>query len=488
LRALHIPAQIGEKTDLIDCCEVLDVVALLDVLVSPQHDLSLARALRSPLFGVADTSLVQLALLQRELRVPWYQVLQKTELLTGELQGLGAIFTRWKGWLDQLPPHDALQGIYDDGDVLARFAAAAPAAQRSTVLANLRALLGVALDRDGGRYATPYAFVRALKAGGTLAPAAVSNDAVRLLTIHGAKGLEADAVLLLDTDTVERNADSMGVLVDWPGEAAAPHKFVFLVSESRPPACAEELLATELLARKREELNALYVALTRARHTLVISSIEPHRETSESWWQRLRGLVSELPAPVVESVGTVAAGAVDSRVFYLPELPVLPDTATPRALAALPEQEDSAVARVGKAMHRLLEWGAPFSAQQVVAVTREFHLSPAQAGRAAELAQRIVTGEGAWAWNPEVVAWQGNEVDLLYQGQPLRLDRLVQRKDAGHEGHWWVLDYKSAYAPERQPALVAQLQAYREAVQRIYPEAVVRTAFLTGQGTVAEVS
>ncbi|MEO7954042.1 MAG: UvrD-helicase domain-containing protein, partial [Polaromonas sp.] len=53
LRALHIPAQVGEKTELIDCCEVLDVVALLDVLVSPQHDLSLARALRSPLFGLA---------------------------------------------------------------------------------------------------------------------------------------------------------------------------------------------------------------------------------------------------------------------------------------------------------------------------------------------------------------------------------------------------------------------------------------------------
>jgi ATP-dependent helicase/nuclease subunit A len=52
LRALHIPAQIGEKTDLIDCCEVLDIVALLDVLVSPQHDLSLARVLKSPLFGL----------------------------------------------------------------------------------------------------------------------------------------------------------------------------------------------------------------------------------------------------------------------------------------------------------------------------------------------------------------------------------------------------------------------------------------------------
>ncbi|MGH6636967.1 MAG: UvrD-helicase domain-containing protein, partial [Polaromonas sp.] len=408
LRALHIPAQIGEKTELIDCCEVLDVVALLDVLVSPQHDLSLARALRSPLFGLLDASLVQLALLQREKPLPWYELLQKTELLAPELQGLGAILTRWKGWLDRLPPHDALQSIYDDGDVLARFGAAAPAAQRQAVLANLRALLGVALERDGGRYATPYGFVRALKAGGTLAPATVSSEAVRLLTIHGAKGLEAEAVLLLDTDTVERNTDSMGVLVDWPGEATAPRKFVFLVSESRPPACAEETLAREQAARKREELNAMYVALTRARHTLAISSIEPHRATTESWWQRLQGLLDEVAAPVAQEPALAGSAARGCGVFNLPELPALPETAVIPPSAEAPEDDDSASARTGKAMHRLLEWGGALSAPQVAAVAREFRLSPAQAAEATALAQRILAGEGAWAWNQDAVAWQGN--------------------------------------------------------------------------------
>ena len=92
------------------------------------------------------------------------------------------------------------------------------------MLSNLRAVLGAALQVGGGRYATPYAFVRALKAGGLKAPAAVNPDAVRLLTIHGAKGLEADTVLLLDTDTAPRNADSMSVLIDWPGHAPAPQK------------------------------------------------------------------------------------------------------------------------------------------------------------------------------------------------------------------------------------------------------------------------
>jgi ATP-dependent helicase/nuclease subunit A len=487
LRALHIAAQIGEKTDLIDCCEVLDLVALLDVLVSPQHDLSLARALRSPLFGLRDASLVQLALLQREFNEPWYKLLQKTELLAPELQGLAAILTRWKGWLDGLPPHDALQSIYADGDVLARFVAAAPAARRSTVLANLRALLGVALALDGGRYATPYGFVRALKAGGTLAPVAVNGEAVRLLTIHGAKGLEAEAVLLLDTDTVERNADSMSVLIDWPGEAAEPRKFVFLVSETRPPACAEAALASEQAARKREELNALYVAMTRARGTLVISSIEPHRATTDSWWQRLQGLVPPLASSPGRASLASPSTPLQSDIFQLQVLPCLPKTPALAALAEAREDEDAASARIGKAMHRLLEWGGAVSSQQVTAVAREFRLSPAQAAQAAALAQRILTGEGAWAWRPDAVAWQGNEVDLVYQGQPLRLDRLVQRKDAGFEGQWWVLDYKSAPEPERQPALVAQLQAYRAAVQLIYPGAPVNAAFLTGQGTVVEV-
>jgi ATP-dependent helicase/nuclease subunit A len=50
LRALHLPCVQPEKSDLFDAPEVQDMVALLDALVSPTHDLSLARALKSPLF------------------------------------------------------------------------------------------------------------------------------------------------------------------------------------------------------------------------------------------------------------------------------------------------------------------------------------------------------------------------------------------------------------------------------------------------------
>ena len=399
--------------------------------------------------------------------------------------------TKWQGWLDNLPPHDALQAIYTDGDVLARFCAAAPANQREAVLANLRALLGVALQLGGGRYATPYAFVRALKAGGVLAPAAVNPLAVRLLTIHGAKGLEAETVMLLDTDTPERSADTMGVLVDWPGEAEWPKKFVFLASESQPPACAMPALDAERLERQREELNALYVALTRARHTLAISSIEPYRAADRSWWQRLVKLASAAAAPV-EAAETATPSTPDNQLFYMKELPlaqVLPaQAAIKKEASSLPEEsekdDDSLTARIGKAMHRLLEWGDA-SPNNTAAVMREFDLNPAQGRTAAAMAERILQGEGAWVWDPAVVGWQGNEVELIYQGNSRKLDRLVQRHDTGH---WWVLDYKSADAPQDQPDYVAQLSAYRAAVQAIYPTDVVEAAFLTGLGTVVKLA
>ena len=101
------------------------------------------------------------------------------------------------------------------------------------------------------------------------------------------------------------------------------------------------------------------------------------------------------------------------------------------------------------------------------------------------MAARIRAGQGAWAWDGAQVDWQGNEVELHHAGELLRLDRLVRRRDSGE---WWVLDFKSAAQPQRQPELVDQMRRYREAVAAANPGAVVRTAFLTAQGTLVRVA
>ena len=521
LRERGIPSEEPEKRDLCQSPAVQDVVALLDVLVSPMQDLSLARALKSPLFGWRDNDLVCLA---EAVRGPegravssWWQALcggaeERSAEIPEPMRRAGEQLLRWRDWIWRWPPHDALAAIYRDGDVLAAYARHTPAALRPLVLAQLKALLTQALAVDGGRCLTPYRLVRALKAPGLRAPVVAHPGAVRLLTVHGAKGLEAHTVLLLDTDARPPKGENMGVLVDWPGEDTAPRRLVFLVSEKRPPPCAADLLAAEQAARSLEELNALYVACTRAERRLVVSATAPHGESGESWFKRLLPVCE--PVPVAAEAGEAAQdGAPDgdntsddtiersgvkvtekanahpqSSHFTLPELP--PHHWTPPPALALDDNPLSA--RMGQAMHRLLQWhptpaqGFDWTDAHVAAVAREFDLTNVQARQALAHARAVVAGEGAWAWDDQRLDAWDNEVELLdAQGQVQRLDRLVRERDSGH---WWVLDHKTAAQPERQSALLEQLARYAQAVALAQPGAVVRTAFLTADGRCIEVA
>lgn len=523
-----IPCEQPEKQELGDAPAVQDLVALLDALVSTQHDLSLAQALKSPLFSLGDAALAHIARLQAlwspapstpsERPMSWWAVLQRwwalppeqrptperdhrpDEVLAEALTQAAATLDRYRSLVQNLPPHDALSSIYQQGDVLARYAQAVPASQRQAVQVQLQALLAQALQLDGGRFLTPYRFVRALRAGGLRNPPVAQTQAVRLLTIHGAKGLEAHTVLLLDADAPPPKPESMGVLVDWPGEAPAPLRFVFLASEKQVPACSVDVLALEQQARALEELNALYVALTRAETRLVISSTEPHqRGSAPSWYQRTQPLASPVDAVEPFTQASHGEGTDGQQRFDLLELPVhQPPTGAEETLlaepaAALPEDlrdaELDEKSRAGQALHRLMQWrptpgaGFDWSALHEQAVAREFALSPAQAREAVRIARTMVQGEAAWVWDADLLNHWGNEVELWHQGTLLRLDRLVRRRDTGH---WWVLDFKSAMHPERQADLRAQMWGYHAAMLDAVPGAHVRLAFINPQGQVIE--
>lgn len=491
LRERGIASDEPEKTELADAPAVQDVIALIDALVSPGHDLSLARALRSPIGGWDDGDLARLAQRVQTARAAeegttWWAVLQ------GAAQDAQApalwrdTAARWAGWqsaLLALPPHDALSRILREGDLLARYAEAAPPAQRAAVLSQLQALLSLSLQHEGGRYLTAYRLVRAVRAGGlTLAPVAAPG-AVRLLTIHGAKGLEAHTVLLLDTHAAPSRPENTGVLVDWPGEAAHPQRFVFLTSEKAAPLCAQDLLEAERRARSLEELNALYVAMTRAATRLVISRFEPHQASAQpTWWDRLAPVAQAIDAPV--PVGAAAAGGVEAWPLQtLPSLRVSPEPVQRDAAA------DEEATRWGQAVHRLLQWcptpaaGFDWGEPHQRAIERAHGLDTARSAEALAAARRIVRGEAAWAWDPARLDHWGNEVDLVHQGQALRLDRLV-RERAG--GAWWVIDFKSHESPHTVPEHREQLRGYRAALQASQPGDTVRLAFITAQGRFIE--
>ncbi len=495
LAALHLPFAAADDFALLDAPEVRDLVALLDALASPQHALSLAHALRSPVFGASDDDLITLATQAQdeEGSGDWWSVLQALPQPSPALQRARELLARWRVAAQQLPPHDLLDRIVAEGEVRERYAAAVPAELRAAALAAIDALLGQALMQDGARYATPYNFVRALRRSARKVAAPVRPDAVQLLTVHGAKGLEARVVFVMDADPEPKNADTASLLVDWPVESAHPLHCAFIYSEAQCPASLAGVFERELVARQREELNGLYVAMSRARERLVFSATEPHRQPEEeSWWQRVE---PQALAWLPERTDTSAASAAPETSVTLRCLPTWRIPPAERTLAdETPHPnapDDAETSRLGQAVHRVLEWaaapgraGAPNIDALADAAALEFKVDRAEV---AQRAGRIWRSPAcARFFGGPGLRWAGNEVPVSEAGELLRIDRLVEVDEASGPV-WWVLDYKLSPAPQRQAAYRAQLQRYRRAVQALQPGATVRCAFISGEGAVLEV-
>lgn len=538
LKARGIAHVAPEEMTLLDAPDVRDLLALLDALASPSHDLSLAHALRSPLFDVSEAGLLQLSIAARavrrlaELPTPtpspapdgdepapaparmsfWQALMAAAEDdLEPALQRARRLLTDWSGRLQLSTPQELLDRILAQGDLLARVAARVPPSERRGRLHALQSLLGLALDLDGGRYATVYGFVRALRQRALSLPAHAEADAVQLLTVHGAKGLEARVVVMLDCDAAPAKADHATLLVDWPVEQPAPVRVAFIASESTPPPALEPLMRFEQGERQREELNALYVAMTRAKSRLVISrSVSARGGGSGSWWQRLQENATDWVPSAPADQGATRGAVV---LAQLPQLPV-PETdaqgaematmtpAQPSPSPTLHEPAELVVrtaeldemAALGEAMHRVLEWvsgpqGQGAAVPALLGAAAQMYGLDAR--RSERLARSVTAILGSPACAPffdaATLLWAGNEVPVSHEGQDLRLDRLVQRRESDGAAHWWVLDYKLNEAPQRQPEYVAQLRQYHAAVQRLQPGETVRTAFITGQGRLVEV-
>ena len=132
-----------------------------------------------------------------------------------------------------LPVHDQLDRIYFEADVLHGYEASVPAAMRGAVAANLHAFMQRALDTDAGRYPSLPRFIAEL-ADLRSAPAVESpdegvvgdaSDAVHIHTVHGAKGLEAPIVWLLDAASGGNNHGGYETLLDWPAGEPRPNHF-----------------------------------------------------------------------------------------------------------------------------------------------------------------------------------------------------------------------------------------------------------------------
>ena len=270
---------------------VKDLAALLSFLATPEDDLSLAAVLRSPLLGWGEDALHRLA---RGRKGFLWEALRADPAQGATL----AVLQDLRDQADFLRPFELLDRALTRHSGRRRLIARlGPEAEDG-----IDALLGRALAYEEAEVPSLTGFLIWLETGEIEVKRQMDSagDRIRVMTVHGAKGLEAPVVILPDTtDRDPRERDEILRLPDGP-------PMWKLSADDSPPAMAEARAA-----RKRrmaeESLRLLYVALTRARSWLIVAGAgEVKTEKKEgpkdpldwAWYAHVRA-------------GMAAAGAVD---------------------------------------------------------------------------------------------------------------------------------------------------------------------------------
>ena len=254
----------------------------------------------------------------------------------------------------------------------------------------------------------------------------------------------------------------------------------------------------ERQADQREELNALYVALTRARSSLVVSAHEPFRgDRNASWWTRLTQtpVLSQAEPWCPQPSHDAPLEVLPVSLLTLPGAPARAQAAAvgPDEQATVPpEDAEGALLRVlGQVVHRGLELltALPVGQREPSRVSKAVHaaaqalqLPPGHWRDAVERVSTILAQPELQRWlDPQALRWAGNEVTLSDGGDILRIDRLVA-VDTPAGPAWWVIDYKLGEQPLAMAAYHAQMARYVEVVRRLQPGETVQGAFVTGSG------
>jgi ATP-dependent helicase/nuclease subunit A len=476
---------------------VRDLLALLRVALDPGDDLSLAALLRSPLGRVSENGLYDLAHgRQGRLR----------DVLTDQPDAapdahrlLEDVIAR----ADFQRPHELLsRALVDHGGRGALLARLGPEAEDP-----IDELLSQALAYERAETPTLAGFLSWIDAADTLAVKREQGggaDEVRVMTVHGAKGLEAPFVVLPDTGP-RRPAGRGREVLELDGGVPA-----WRVTKGDRPAALDA--ATEVLERKDAEERArlLYVALTRAEDRLLIAGAGDENKIEDSWYGMIRagldslGAVPDVAPPALAEEPSAPAlrygegwtphdvrplaprvGAADPPAGRDADLarPAPPPPA-PRRLAASSlgghdaaglagEGHERQIARArGDLVHLLIEALAdqpgplaPLLARHGAAVPPDL-----QNDCAAEALAALALPDLAPFLGPGSIAEAGLSATLPELGARLagRIDRLAILPD-----RILLLDFKTGRAPApgdpAPEAYLRQLAAYRAALGRLHP-------------------
>jgi ATP-dependent helicase/nuclease subunit A len=497
------------------------------VLLMPEDDLTLAVVLKSPLFGLDDDSLFDLAY-HRDGSL-WSALKAKAR----EDERFAEAETRLTGWLSQtdyMPPFEFFSALLGaDGGLMHKrmLTRLGPEAAEA-----IDEFLNAALAYDREAAPTLQGFVNEMRGGDIEIKRDMEQerDEVRIMTVHGAKGLEAPIVFLPDTCANPRGQgprifslprpglppDTVSHLV-WP---PAGHSGVSGLANAK--AAADQ-------ADRDEYHRLLYVAMTRACDRLYVCGWQGVRQREKNCWydlvdHGLAGHLTEIADPDGNTVRRMKSAQEKeippkTTVAGTQEVPPLPDWALIKAkpervrtrlapsrlalnaegdggfgmeqppLGPLALARDKRFAR-GRLVHALLQHLPEVAAEDQERAARIF-VAARGTGLSEALKEEIVAETlaivrdecfaplfrpGSLAEVP-VVARIGEGFDL--EGQ---IDRLAILDD-----DLLILDYKTNRPPpatvdEVAQAYINQLAAYRLALGKVFPGKTVRAALLWTDG------
>jgi ATP-dependent helicase/nuclease subunit A len=279
IRALKdsgVPVAGADRLVLTEHIAVMDLMALADALLLPDDDLALASVLKSPLFGLSEEQLFTLAWDRKgSLRVS-LRARSKAD----------PVFAAAKSALDELA--QAAQSLTPFGffaRVLGAMRGRAKFLARLGPEANdaLDEFLNLALDYEARETPSLQGFLNWLRAAQSEVrrDMEMARDEVRVMTVHGAKGLEANTVILADTTTPPSGPRDPRLLTLDNGA---------LVWATARADDVDATMDARALARQdaRDEYRRLlYVAMTRAAERLVICGARGKNKIPEGCWYQL---------------------------------------------------------------------------------------------------------------------------------------------------------------------------------------------------------
>ncbi len=284
LKRAGIPVAGADRMRLMDQLAVQDLVALADVLLMPEDDLALAVVLKSPLFGLDDDALFDVA---HDRKVSLWAALKDKAAADGRFEDAAARLAGWLNQADTLPPYE----------FFAELLGANGQSMRKRMLVRLGPEAAEAIDEflDAAltydREAAPslQGFVNQLRAGDIEIKRDMEQDRdeVRIMTVHGAKGLQAPIVFLPDTCVLPRAQGPR--LFPVPRLGAPPDEVTHLVWA--PGRSGLEAIAEAKESVRRAEIEEyhrlLYVAMTRARDRLYVCGWQGQKEPETDCWYNL---------------------------------------------------------------------------------------------------------------------------------------------------------------------------------------------------------